>query len=360
MPVNPRKSVIRIPQGGNVEPGWYHASPKGNILNLRRIPAADKGLPRPLKIAAEDIDGEQYTYTQATDLTRLPVHSFKVEWSEAWALVVRLLEAPERDYGLHEAIDRAIFDSESPWEPIQQLCIGKIAERQDRWLVSGEDGNGVLYVSKRGGPDFRARVDKNTLRNEEGLSYALFNSRNAIHPYGYSIISYEAFLLRPKQTVKCDLVAYSEDASSLLAVEVKQIPDSSATRIEHGLLQAMCYGYILKCCNAKDSQSLGRQIGICLEKWCSRENGVRQVSDVAYVLAAPKEYFTRSLRIASKEWIQGVIDNSRVRFEGFWVIDGEVQGEPTNGSSKVIPTIDECNVTRAEDVKTLSELCGVG
>lgn len=181
---------------------------------------------------------------------------------------------------LHAEINR-ILDPQTDWKGIREFCDQNIEQLGDSLRINDANDEGVLYVGGR--RLIRSDSDKlpsasvalKNLKNEEGLSYALFNGRQK--PVGpYQIISWESPLLRPNKTVsgiptvKCDLVAYDAKNKQLVAVEVKLNPESDDTNIQHGLLQSMAYGYLLQHSLKTDRSGLRRQVQMCLEKGATK------------------------------------------------------------------------------------------
>ena len=357
MPVRCAKSVIKVAEGDRWV--WYHAWPCQGELVLRRIPApAETPLEKEREPrAAAEIDGDQFTFAEATELTKLPVDTFSVSQPEAWAHVVRRIErAQAAQVRLHQAIDQAIA-REEPCESLGTFCNNAVNGLGNAWCVNREDNEGVLFSRNRGeGPEFQASVNEETLLNEEGLSYALFNGR--LGPRNdRQIISYEAFLLRPKRTVKCDLVAYHSEESRLVAVEVKLNPFNNATEIKHGILQAIAYGKILQRCHNDHHGQLAEQVGICLNQWCGQEGGPQPIDKVAFALAAPRGYFVDSLHMLDPKWMNDVIAAAGVAFDGFWVLNKMMlNAYPADDGEGVVPTI-EYEPEIAADVEKLVETC---
>lgn len=269
---------------------------------------------------------------------------------------------------LHDKIHR-VLAPKTAWEGVKGFCDESINKLGDNIRINDEHDDGVLFVRSTGlvaSEDgwARATVSKDNLTNEEGLSYAVFNGRQK--PIGtYQIIAREAPLLRPTKTlrgvprVKCDLIAYSRRKSQLVGVEVKQDPQNDATNIQHGLLQAMAYGYILQHCFNADRDGLQRQVRKCLSDWCCQPNSNAKVNSVAYALAAPKAYFSESLAMHGKaaDWIHKALKATKLPFAGFWVLEKcRVESIETNDPNKVIP-ITNCTIRIARNVKTLYESC---
>ncbi len=377
-----KKSVIRITKDGNT--AWYHANPSGENLLLRRIPfnSAERLGDGDRKLATE-LDGKQYTFSEATKLTGLPVRKFSIEEPEAWMLVVRRLEGrpsaqPQTEgEGRGPSLDREIARG-LDWEGQKDLCDDNIKTLGDRWRINDDRGEGVLFAKRAlvdsddGLP--QATVARSNLENEVGLSYALFNARDeiSVSPNGYRIISWEAPLLRPTArglgvpTVRCDLIAYNAQEKRLVAVEVKLNPENEATEIQHGFRQAMEYGHILQQCLITDERGLKQQVDNCLRRWCKQVDQCPEVKEIAYALAAPKKYFSDSLRMykeQGKECLRGEIDINPQDFDAFWVLDcRKVQAtevdevDEADGDSRVIPTVD-CNIKRLGTLKDLENHC---
>lgn len=209
-----------------------------------------------------------------------------------------------------------------------------------------------------------AAVDNQNVDTEVGLSYAIFNARR--RPIGgYQIISWEAPLLRRVTKLsgvfnaKCDLIAYHAKKGQLVAVEVKLRPEHDATNIQHGILQAMAYGYMLQRCLDINQCLLQQQVQRCLKELCHQEVQTPKVESVAYALAAPKGYFRESLNMHGKAggWIRKAAGIKTVSFAGFWVLGNDkVVPRRSARAGTCCPTI-ECDIKRIATIGELGKWC---
>ncbi len=270
---------------------------------------------------------------------------------------------------LHKEINR-VLAPQTAWKNLKKSCDQNIQALGENHRIHDKNGEGVLWRNQpnRISPDGSlpcATVDKSNLTNEEGLSYALFNSREKkLGPY--QIISYESPLLRRKKkqteilNVKCDLVAYHEKKKQLVAVEVKLNPGSKDTSLQHGILQSMLYGYLLQHSLATAPHRLSRQVQVCLNEWCLQ--GIKnepEINSVAYALAAPKAYFQESLRMHGElaEWTQKAIRIKDTQFSKFWVLEyDKIKPGKNCNRSRCIPQAD-FKVSFFSNVKKLAEFC---
>lgn len=343
-------SVIRTLVGGREV--WYRASPsRDGQLVLRRIPALiDLPWAEERRVAPDQIQGDQYSIADLTRQTGLPVASFRISEPEGSMLVVRrLLEGLPR---LDTTIDGAVNAADRCGQ-MGELVNTAIVDLGDNWRVHDNNGEGVLFVGDRvlhpieGNPLPAAATAPRNLAREVGLSYALFNHRHQALGE-YRVVSYESPLLRPVHDgaglkLSCDLVAYGPE-NQLVAVEVKVRPENAATRIEHGILQAIAYGYALKGCLHNHGEQLQQQVATCLQHWLEEEGAQAPVNGIAFAVAAPAEYFRASLQVIQKEWLRQTInqaDQAGLPFAGFWALgNGQVEGAPVGDNGRVCPIVE--------------------
>jgi hypothetical protein len=282
---------------------------------------------------------------------------------------------------IHDEINRVLHPLYA-WGGIQGFCDWNVTKLGDNLRISDDAGEGVLFINRTNNlfrtENYRlqcAAVHQRNITREVGLSYALSNGReNPVGPY--QIISWEAPLLRRIRTdndildVKCDLVAYDATAEQLVAVEVKLNSGNDDTKIQHGLLQSMSYGYLLQHSLNANSSGLRRQVQMCLDQWCGIElDELPTIKSVACALAAPKQYFRDSLTLDGNlnhekiDWLQRAIDIDNSGFSKFWVIDGEyeiktaVEVGDTLGANYRLPQIVDCRISFFDNVNQLAMYC---
>jgi|GEM_PF-4533755 len=270
---------------------------------------------------------------------------------------------------LHKEINR-ILDPQTAVKGIKDFCDRNLNQVGKSLRVNDNKGEGVLFV---GGRKLittdncqlpSALVNLKNLKNEVGLSYAIFNARQK--PMGaYQIISWESPLVRHTSrvpgnlAVKCDLVAYDAKSKQLVAVEVKLDPENDDTNIQHGLLQSMAYAHLLQHSLKTDRSGLRHQVQRCLRKWCcEKQANLPEVRTVACALAAPKEYFRASLKThGEKLWISKAIKTKDAHFSKFWVLEFDcIKSEGESRGSKCIPQTN-CKVRLFSDVNELAKFC---
>ncbi|NLX95116.1 MAG: hypothetical protein GXY83_02955 [Rhodopirellula sp.] len=96
--MRPKKSIIRVTTDGNS--AWFHASPSGDEIVLRRIPdfaerswtAEDRRKKTDLDTDEANGTAEQFLLSEVRRWTGMPV-PFSVQQPEAWAVVVHRLKA---------------------------------------------------------------------------------------------------------------------------------------------------------------------------------------------------------------------------------------------------------------------------
>lgn len=247
------------------------------------------------------------------------------------------------------------------WEDVRQFVEICIATQPIR--IHDEKKEGLFYHTKRPA----ATIDNSKISQEEGLSYALFNSREILN-LDTKIIGYEAYLLRQPQKfsnaigVKCDLVAYDPKKFELTAIEVKKKALEESTKIEFGMLQAKAYGYMLTRLHAMKYNLLKQHIAYCLESnYSNYKNFDGKIQKISFALAAPKSYFTDSLRNNSQ--LQSFLEPLEktyftLGFGGYWVIDDDcvknIKG--TGNGKKCIPEFDKCGNNQIQIYKSFVKL----
>ena len=272
---------------------------------------------------------------------------------------------------LHKEINR-ILDPRTAVIGIKEWSDQAIEQLGNVLRINDTDGEGVLYVGNRrlikvnGHKLPSAQIDLKNLTHEEGLSYALFNGREKLVRRSHQIISWEAQLLRRTRkvsgipAVECDLVAYNANKQQLVAVEVKLNPESDETNIKHGLLQSMAYGYLLRHSWKTDLAGLRMQIQKCLTKWCDQETKqLPKVKSVACALAAPKDYFQKSLmhNRDTIEWLNKAIKAKGAPFAHFWVLEhDDIKFTKKAESSKCLPQMNY-KVRFFSDARSLAKYC---
>ena len=243
----------------------------------------------------------------------------------------------------HKAIADAISknnnNSSQAWEDVRQFLDMCIKTQPIR--IHDNKNEGVFYHN-----DMPA-VDISKINQEEGLSYAIFNSREHLN-IPKKIIGYEAYLLRQPeqflkaQTVKCDLIAYNSDPHDLglTAIEVKKDPSQENTSLEFGMLQARAYGYLLTRLHAMEIDSLKKQISYCLKNYYNNDDYDGKIKYISFALAAPNSYFQKLLR--NNPDIRNFLkpleeDYFTLGFDGYWVIE-----EPCDPTYKGHPKKNKC------------------
>lgn len=274
---------------------------------------------------------------------------------------------------LHTEINR-LLHPQTAWENLRDFCDQNVEKLGDSLRINDAKNEGVLYVRGRklirrdGDLLPSTSVAPETLQNEEGLSYAIFNGRH--QPLGsYQLVSWEAQLLRPVRRVagflkvKCDLVAYDAIAKQLVAVEVKLNPESDDTSLQHGLLQSMAYGHLLRHSWETNRSGLERQLQTCLRAWCGKEQDeLPEIESVVCALAAPKQYFKESSELygGQSRWFSRAINIKDAHFSKFWVLEcGDITGVEVadrRGNPQLIPQT-ACKAKFFTNVNTLAEYC---
>lgn len=282
---------------------------------------------------------------------------------------------------LHSIIKHALtLSPQAGCEHVRSEFIKKnidILIQDENFRVHDDRGEGVLYKSREltrfeKTERLCASVDRKNLDREVGLSYALFNGRKK-QMNDDQLISYESPFLRKctrnkspeADSVSCDLVAYNATEKTLVAVEVKINPDNEDTLLDHGFLQSLTYGHILHHILKTDKDGLQKQVKTCMEMWCEQKcENTPEIESVGFVLAAPLDYFCRSLELLQLRswWINEATCLDDARFLGFWVLEEpkstEIgsKRERKNGNIYSFP-LTECNVRICSNVQELIAYC---
>ncbi len=168
----------------------------------------------------------------------------------------------------------------------------------------------LLPSQRKRGPYFNdsysVGCNKNNLSkaNETAFSRALFNQRFISLAGKLAILlDYEVYLSEDKAQ-KVDLLAYKPLTNTLVAIEYKIKPENSSTGVEYGLLESLCYGYLLEKYIAKAShvtseiQDHLKKIGIDYVSKLIPDPSINP--SVEYLLAAPVSYFEEFVKSGKK------------------------------------------------------------
>jgi hypothetical protein len=259
-------------------------------------------------------------------------------------------------------------NSMEAWEDIRHyldMCINTQPIR-----IHDSEKKGVFHHDEK-------RLNQKKLSEEEGLTYALFNSREYLKlPEEKKLIAFEAYLLRkpesfPKAaTVKCDLIAYNPDKRGpkkheleLTAVEVKKDPSKSQTNLKFGMLQAKAYGYLLTRLHAQEINLLKEHITHCLGSYYENNKNDEydgRIKYISFALAAPESYFLESLKIYPNigDFLAPLEEPYfSLVFDGYWVIEEPCGPKATDGKGDLCkPMFDRSKIPNIKLCKNFSEL----